>query len=362
MARGARGRIIKYILIVLRRLTFFLVFILFLLGKASSLQGFQEQPQSVYRIIFYNVENLFDTRNNPDKNDDEYTPEGARRWTDYRLKTKVNNIYKAIAAAGEWQMPSIIGLCEVENRYVLEMLVTGTALKNSDYTIIHKNSADNRGIDVAVLYRKADFFLLDNKFIKIDFPDGMSGGTRDIVYLKGIGPPGDTLHVFVNHWPSRWGGQAESQPRRNFTAAVLRFHTDSILSASPTASIVVMGDFNDEPEDESLLDVLEALPDYTDPVSNKLYNISAGNRKKRSGSLKYQGEWFLFDQFIVSGALLNGSAVMQTSPEAFRVFNAAFLMVQDEAWFGYKPFRTYEGYVYKGGYSDHLPVIMDLWY
>lgn len=347
---------------ILRYISFFLVFIFTLCATETNLFGFSGSSESVFRIVFYNVENLFDTENNPDKDDDDYTPDGSRRWNGYRLKNKVNNLYKAIVAASEWETPAIVGLCEVENRHVLEMLAYETGLKKSEYSIIQRNSADRRGIDVAVLYRSDDFILLDNKFISISFPFDTTDGTRDIVYLKGICPPGDTLHVFVNHWPSRWGGHAQSQSRRNYAASVLRSHTDSIFRASRFANIIVAGDFNDEPEDESLKKILGAGFDYINPRAGQLYNISHKNYSNRHGSYKYQGEWYLFDQFIVSGTLLNEAAGVQTTPDALKVFSAGFLMVPDESWFGHKPFRTYEGFRHTGGYSDHLPVVLDLRY
>ena len=322
----------------------------------------RDPVDSVFRIVFYNVENLFDIVNDPLKADDDFTPGGVRRWTFYRLRHKVNNIYRALAAASEWQPPSIIGLCEVENRYVLEMLTRNTGLNKFDYSIIHRNSADHRGIDVAVLFRPDEFILLDSGFTAISFPFDTLYGTRDIVYLKGIGPPGDTLHVFVNHWPSRWGGQAETEIYRTYVASVLRSLTDSVFQTNPYANIIVMGDFNDEPHDPSLKHHLGAGFDYCDPQSGKLYNISHVNKINRQGSLKYQGEWFLFDQFIVSGSLLDGTARMQTCPRSVTVFSAGFLLVPDYTWFGYKPFRTYEGYRYTGGYSDHLPVVLDLFW
>ncbi len=313
-----------------------------------------------FRIIFYNVENLFDTVNEPGKNDEAFTPSGERRWNWYRLNNKLNNLYKAIVAAGEWEIPAVIGVCEVENRLVLEMLISKTGFSGSGYSIIHRNSADSRGIDVAILYRPEYFRLLDTLYESISFPFDSLATTRDILYVKGIAGISDTLHIFVNHWPSRWGGQASSEPYRNYTAFVLRSLTDSIFSENPNASIIIMGDFNDEPEDVSLKKFLGAGFEYDDPEAGNLYNISHSDNRNRQGSLKFQGEWFLFDQFIVSGSLLDGTAGLQTCARSVKVYVNRFLLVQDKIWFGYKPFRSYEGYRYTGGYSDHLPVIMDL--
>ena len=319
-------------------------------------------PSGVFRIVFYNVENLFDTINEPGKNDDAFTPSGDRRWNSYRLDNKLNNLYKALAAAGEWELPSIIGLCEVENSYVLEMLISKTGLRDSGYDIIHRNSADSRGIDVAVLYRTDDFIVLDTLFKVIRFPFDSLATTRDILYIKGIAGVSDTVHFFINHWTSRWGGQAATEPYRNYTAYVLRTLADSVFNVNPRASIVIMGDFNDEPEDLSLKKYLDAGFDYDHPFPGELYNLSYGKKGQGRGTLKFQGEWFLFDQFIVSGSLLDGGEGLRTCPQSAKIFSAGFLMVPDNTWFGYKPFRTYEGFRHTGGFSDHLPVVLDLWW
>ncbi len=355
-----------------------------------SAAGAGNGQDSLFRIIFYNVENLFDTANDPLRDDDDFTPDGARRWTFFRLQNKINNLYRAIVAAGDWNVPAIIGLCEVENRYVLEMLVNRTGLERYRYGIIHRNSADRRGIDVAILYRPDRFQLLGERFIPVSFPFDTVATTRDIVYIKGVaGLPGpvasavspdpegsagysglagladvasaDTLHLFANHWPSRWGGVAETSRYRNYAAQVLRSLTDSIFRANPDARIVIMGDFNDEPDDISLKDYLGAGFDYRDPEPGRLYNISRENMRVQR-SYKFRGEWFLFDQFIVSGALLGSSRRLRTSYGSVRVFAAEFLLVPDDIWFGYKPFRSYEGFRYTGGYSDHLPVVLDLFW
>ncbi len=315
---------------------------------------------TIFRIIFYNVENLFDTEDEPGKNDSAFTPEGERRWNHFRLRNKINNIYKALAAAGGSRIPPVIGLCEVENMHVLKMLAYQTGLRNHNYSIIHRDSPDHRGIDVAVLYRKDDFTVIDTIFRQIRFPFDTLAATRDILYIKGISGISDTLHLFVNHWPSRWGGQAATVPYRNFTAGVLRSMTDSLFAINPDACVIIMGDFNDEPEDISLRRYLGAKTDVDGPGSGKLYNISSPLKRNNKGTLKFQGEWFLFDQFIVSGSLLNGVSVLQACLHSVRIFSADFMLVADDPWFGFKPFRSYEGFRYTGGFSDHLPVILDL--
>ena len=337
--------------------------VLFFTGGNTDAVYYADNPNEpgIFRIIFYNVENLFDTQSAAGKDDDAFTPSGERRWNSFRLNNKLNNLHKALAVAGGWEIPSIIGLCEVENRNVLEMLINNTGMRNSGYSIIHRNSADHRGIDVAILYRPEDFKLLDTVFKSIIFPFDTLSSTRDIVYLKGVAGIKDTLHIFVNHWPSRWGGQAATEPYRNYTASVLRSLTDSLFNLSSKARIIIMGDFNDEPGDISLKTILEARFDYDLPESGRLYNISDKLKRNGRGSLKFQGEWFLFDQFIVSGSLLKGEGRWRICPRSVTVFDADFLLIPDEIWFGYKPFRTYEGFRHTGGFSDHLPVVLDLW-
>jgi predicted extracellular nuclease len=315
-----------------------------------------------FRILFYNVENLFDTFNEPGKNDNAFTPGGDRRWTPYRLQKKISNLYRAITAAGEWSMPAIIGLCEVENRYVLEILINNTGLRNAGYKIIHRNSPDSRGIDVAALYRPEDFLLVEKSFTCITFPFDSSATTRDILYMKGIAGINDTLHLFVNHWPSRWGGEAATAPYRNHVAIVLKSMTDSLVAINPRAKIIIMGDFNDEPEDESLKKYLGAGLDYDNPEAGKLYNISNEMKSSFYGSYKYQGVWYIYDHYIVSGSMINGMEKLQTSPQSVNIYNAGFLLIPDDTWFGFKPFRTFEGFRYTGGFSDHLPVYLDIWW
>ena len=197
--------------------------------------------------MFYNVENLFDVFNDSLTNDDEFTPEGERHWNNYKFYKKLNNLSKVIIGIGEWNPPSVIGFCEIENRFVLNKLIYETPLKNFDYKIIHSDSPDRRGIDVAFLYRQSKFepFLLLP--VPIHFPDNPESKTRDILYVKGILNKTDTIHFFVNHWPSRYGGYEDSKPRRMCVASVLRSKVDSILSVNHHPNIIIMGDFNDEP-------------------------------------------------------------------------------------------------------------------
>lgn len=321
-----------------------------------------ENVNSDFRIMFYNVENLFDTENDPYKNDDEFTPDTGRYWTKTRYNEKLRNIYKVIVAVGGWDLPQIVGLSEVENLKVLKDLINYTPLYKSDYKIIHYNSPDARGIDVALLYRENYFSVISHKPIPVVWPKHIgTGTTRDILYVCGVTNLEDTLHVFVNHWPSRWGGQIETEEKRMHVAKLLKHSTDSIFKINKTANIVVMGDLNDHPTDRSLTESLQAQTNFDKIKSNKLYNLSYYLQvEKKLGTHKHQDQWGIIDQIIVSGALLSGEGKIYTTLDDAHVFNEDFLLETDQKFTGKKVKRTYIGFKYHGGYSDHLPTYVDL--
>jgi hypothetical protein len=313
------------------------------------------------RIVFYNTENLFDIEDDPLTRDAEFTPEGTKGWNNYRLYRKLNGIARVITGAGGWTLPALVGLCEVENRRVLDWLVFKTPLSSFDYSFIHYDSPDARGVDVALLYRRSVFTALSSRSIRICFPFDTAASTRDILYIKGTVFGGDTLHLLVNHWPSRAGGTGESRKKRTHVAAVVRSLLDTLVASNPAARIILMGDFNEEPFGDILTCVLKAKTDTLGLRYNDLYNTMARLKKGgRLGTCKYRGKWSVFDQFIVSASLLNsreGWHVVQA--EGF-VFAPDYLLEEDSKNFGKKPFRTYQGPLYLGGFSDHLPVFLDL--
>lgn len=316
--------------------------------------------QSHTRIMFYNVENLFDTENDSLKMDEDFLPDGIKRWTTGRYWTKIEHIYKTVLAVGGWNPPAIIGLCEVENRSVVYDLVNRSPLRKLNYQIIHEDSPDNRGIDVALLYRETDFRPVYHEAINIKFPFDEEVRTRDILYVKGILHLHDTLHIFINHWPSRSGGQQQSEPRRVYTGTVLKQKTDSILNICPGANIIITGDFNDEPEDISITTGLNAQTDTTHISPHNLYNLMYPYLHKNTGTEKHQGHWAILDQFVVSGALLNVKNKLTVHQKRGFIFYADYLLEEDKRYMGMMPFRTYAGPRYLGGYSDHLPVYIDL--
>jgi predicted extracellular nuclease len=311
-----------------------------------------------YRVMFYNTENFFDTRDDSLTNDGEFTPRGAMHWNYDRYNIKLNNLYKTIVALGGWQPPDIAGFCEVENKSILADLLYGTPLLKVPYRIIHANSPDRRGIDVALIYNSKTVTLIQSRYYRIPKP-GLF--TRDILYFKAC-INRDTCHFFINHWPSRSSGQLKTEDDRFSVASRLSFAIDSIFKTKANAKIIIMGDFNDEPDDESLRLKLKALTKHDDLRPNFLYNLSSvPENEKFKGTLKFQGQWNLFDQVIVSGSLLNTDKGLFLLPGSYRIFGPSFLLTPDDKFNGYKPYRTYNGYKYQGGFSDHLPVYVDLY-
>lgn len=316
--------------------------------------------RSECRIMFYNVENFFDYYNDSLTQDDEFLPDGDKHWNYIRFTDKLNKIYKVIIAVGGREAPEIIGLSEIENRYVLNKLIYDTPLSKYEYEIVHQDSPDSRGIDVALLFRRDKLKSLQSSFLNINFPWDSLKLTRDILYFKGLTTGKDTLHIFVNHWPSRYNGQLETESYRIYVASVLKNKIDSIFNVNKNSHIIITGDFNDEPQNKSIKEILSAKTDITAIKSNKLYNLSyLLQDSTKSGSLKYKFNWKMFDQFIVSGSLLDTNKISTTSSD-IHIFNPDFLLEEDNKYMGCRPFRTYRGYKYTRGFSDHLPVYLDL--
>jgi predicted extracellular nuclease len=314
------------------------------------------QPDSTrYCIAFYNVENLFDPEKDPEKNDDAFTPTGFYRWTYKRLYKKLNDLAKVFLAINDWEPPDIIGLAEIENANVLKKLCYQTGLKTYHYRYVHYDSPDSRGIDVALLYRKDRIQIIENYPISIIFPFEPASKNRDILYTKAL-IAADTMHLFVNHWTSRFGGHGATVPKRNYYAQVLRAQVDSLLAINSNAYIIIMGDFNDYPTDESMLKILQAKNYKTEKNQGNLFNLMFAFSGKNIGTHKSQEFWGCLDQFIVSKSLLNNENRWQIENGEAIIFDAPFLLIPDEKYGGVKTFRTYLGPKYLSGYSDHLPL------
>ncbi len=313
-------------------------------------------------VLFYNVENLFDTLNAPNKEDKAFTPDGERKWTYRKFKKKRDHILKTLAAAGDWGFPGIIGLAEIENERVLKALTERSPLKKADYRIIHKDSPDERGIDVALLFQPQKFDLFSKRFIPVRFPDDAPGQrTRDILYAKGGLFEGDTIHIFVNHWPSRYGGKLRTEPKRIRAATILKRFTDSLLSRDHHVNILIMGDFNDTPKDRSIAGTLGARTIAARIEEEHFYRSFEPGLGNPPGTHKYKGEWSYLDQFICSGTLLKGTGGLKKKEPLSRVIDLPFLLKKDEHHFGKKPFRSFRGPVFQNGFSDHLPILMKLY-
>lgn len=311
------------------------------------------------RLMFYNLENLFDPEDDPLKSDEAFTPQGSNYWTPARYREKLVKSYKVISAVGGFEPPAIVGFCELENRKVIYELITTTPLQRFNYQIFHEESGDARGIDVALIYRPSAYTPFTHKAFPVIFPGDTTDRTRNLLMVGGKVFNRDTLFVFVNHWPSKFGGAKETEPRRMHVARQLKGITDSLMQIYPTAGIVLMGDFNDEPEEPSLREGLKALHPDEKIVSKSLYNLML--RFKEGGTHKFQKTWSIIDQFIVSGNLLSREEGIYTRPEDARIFKADFLVEPDETNLGDRPYRTYIGMKYHGGFSDHLPIYLDIW-
>jgi len=307
------------------------------------------------RLMFYNVENLFDIFDDTLKNDNDFLPGGLMRWTYTRYNKKINSLYKTIIAAGEWDPPEIVALCEVENRKVLEDLVYSTYLSKFNYRIIHEDSPDSRGIDVCLIYRSDSIVIIDYRYwipADIKREDFIS---RSILYTK-FAIREDTVHLIVNHWPSRRGGVLAGEDLRLKISDMIREKADSIIKRGHDgAKIIILGDFNCTPDDKEI----ESLIAPSDSAVF-LVNLSERMAADGLGTYRYMGTWEMIDQVIVSGLLLTCENGLYTNVNMLSVFKPDFLLKKDPKYPGFSPLSTYRGYRYQGGFSDHLPVILDL--
>ena len=283
-------------------------------------------------IVNYNVENLFHPAHDSLKDDIEWTQEGERHWSYSRYYQKVDNIAKVLTNIGQWDGVDIVGLQEVENALCVKRLCN--TLRRGEYDFVHYESPDRRGIDVALIYKKSRVDTIRTRPIRVDLGEET---TRDILYVCAQVDKKDTMHFFVCHLPSQRGGKAESEWKREQAKRVLQRAVDSIFSVSPESKIVVMGDMNSEPKED-----LKGL-------SNRMKGD--GLSITGYGTHKYQGQWTCLDQFYTSQGLDSISKV--------RIYDAEWIQETDEKYMGLKPKRTYNGFKYQNGYSDHLPIILE---
>jgi predicted extracellular nuclease len=315
----------------------------------------QEAEQRPVRLMFYNVENLFDTDDDSLTEDNDFLPGGVMKWNYTRYNRKINSIYKTIVAAGSWSPPDIIAFCEVENRRVLEDLVYGTYLAKFDYWIVHEDSHDLRGIDVCLIYRADRVSLIDYRYW---IPDGIRKEdflTRSVLCAR-FAFQGDTFHLISNHWPSRRGGVLAGEDLRSRISDMVRSKADSIITKShDRGKIIISGDFNCTPDDHEI----RSLVDRGSKGAG-LKDLSDNMAEEGLGTYRYRGTWEMIDQVIVSEALISSRKGLFTKPGMLTIFKPEFLLKKDPKYPGSSPFSTYLGYRYQGGFSDHLPVLLDL--
>jgi len=307
-------------------------------------------------VVFYNVENLFDTENSPGVNDAEFTPESEKKWTPERYQKKLEDISRVLSSVNQKELPEIIGLCEIENRGVLNDLLKTEPLAGGKYEIAHFESPDFRGIDVALLYRPAEFKVTWSAPVKVTFVDEPNFTTRDILHVKGETLNREEFHIFVNHWPSRIGGVEQTEPKRIAIARLLKSKIDSVQNVNPEANIVVMGDMNDEPSNKSLKEVLSAKSPETENAA--LINLMYPTHEAKQGSYNYRGNWNMLDNIIVSAGLLDNKGFQSVDKQGF-VFREQWMEYQNDKG-EISPNRTYGGPNYYGGVSDHFPVFFQL--
>ena len=311
-------------------------------------------------IGFYNVENLFDTIDDPDVDDAEFLPGSPKSWNTERFNRKLERVAGVIAAMGKDLHPdglSIVGLAEVENRKVVEDLAAHSTLIARGYKVVHEDSPDRRGVDVALMYDPKVFKVYAHKAYPLIDPHEPDFRTRDQLLVSGLFQ-GDTLHVIVAHWPSRRGGQKLSEPHRAAAARLGRHIADSLFAIEPKARIVYMGDLNDDPVNKSVTKQLRATGDRAAACDDILFNTAWASHQKGIGSLAWRDSWSLFDQIIISPALLNGTNGGYKY-YGLRIFNEPYLRQAQGNFAGY-PFRTFVGDSYQDGFSDHFPVFLIL--
>lgn len=316
----------------------------------------QKKEKEISCIGFYNLENLFDTIDDPEKRDEDYLPEGKNKWTESKYKAKLFNMAHVISLIGKEGCKdgfSLLGVSEIENRKVLEDLVAEPALVSRNIQIVHYNSPDKRGIDVGLLYNPKRFELIESKSFRLNTlrNDGDTLFTRDQLLVTGL-LDNEKVHVIVNHWPSRSSGEKLSRPSRNAAGKLSRSICDSLSQADPAAKILVMGDLNDDPFNESVKKCMNTKAKISKMRSENFYNPWENILAKGYGTLAYRDTWNLFDQILLSNPLVD----KKTDGYKFltcNIFKKKFMVQQEGRYKGYPKRR-------EGGYSDHFPVYVYL--
>jgi len=333
---------------------------------ALFISGTFAQKTNNYKLIvvaFYNLENYYDTIHNPAVKDEDFTPNGAMHYTSKIYWDKTEHLAKVISLIGTdihpgtVDGPALLGVAEIENDTVLNDLTHNHFISARKYQFVHYDSKDARGIDVALIYNPKYFVVEQSRAIAVKFPGSKKFFTRDILWVKGK-LDGETVSVYVNHWPSRLGGEEKSAPFRKLAASICKRHIDSIAFADGVQKVIIMGDFNDDPISPSIIDILGAKEKKETVKKNGIYNPWIELFKKGNGTLAFEDTWSLFDQIMLTAPWLNQQQSGYFYKQQF-IFNREFMIEHIGPYKGY-PMRTYDGNNYRGGFSDHFPTYVVL--
>lgn len=337
---------------------------IFLTGLFAALIVAACFAQKPYKVVFYNFENLFDTINDPDVLDEEFTPQGPKKWNTAKYTKKIGNLERVLfdIAAEDKDFPVVIGVSEIENRGVMEDVIAGEKLSHGNYRIVHYDSPDARGVDVGFYYRPDVFKLEGSAAIPFRMPELPNFRTRDFVTMWGT-IEGEPFYFLVSHWPSRLGGKEASAPKRMAAAQQIRAIVDSVQQANSATKVVIMGDLNDDATDASIVEGLRAQGKVKDVQQGDMFNPFISLLKSGYGTLAYRDAWNLFDNIIVSGNLATGSTgKLKIQPVGNSKFYGGIFrrpyMIQKEGQYKGYPLRTFVGNDFQGGFSDHFPVFI----
>ena len=318
--------------------------------------------QKPYKVVFYNFENLFDTLDDPDKHDEEFTPAGAKKWNSVKYEKKTANLERVLMdiAAEDKDFPVVIGVSEIENRNVMEDVIARPKLAHANYRVVHYDSPDARGVDVGFYYRPDIFKLEGSAAIPFVMPELPDFKTRDFVTMWGTIDE-EPFFFLVSHWPSRLGGKEASAPKRMAAARQIRHIIDSVQRVDPATKVVVMGDLNDDATDDSIVEGLSAKGRVKDVRSGDMFNPFISLLKAGYGTLAYRDDWNLFDNIIVSDNLVEApQGELKIQPVGGSKFYGGIFrrpyMIQREGQYKGYPLRTFVGNNFQGGFSDHFPV------
>jgi endonuclease/exonuclease/phosphatase family metal-dependent hydrolase len=328
-----------------------------ILASVSVFPAFsQQQPIT---LAFYNCENFFDTKDDPAKKDEEFLPQSPLKWDSTRFMNKLFKIAEVLDSTVSGPgLPALVGLVEIENKEVLDELVSKSQLKKTSYGVLATDSPDERSIDCGLLYDKSVFTLIDFQEINATNPSLGDYKTRNILFATVKATNGDIFYVFVNHWPSRREGQKESEPRRVFAAEQVRNKINELQKKDQKAKVIVMGDFNDHPDDVSVLKTLKASDKPKD--KSELYNPYQTLDAMKQGTHYYDKEWRVLDQIIVSQGFINARKGYKFDPKNAHILRKDFVLFKNQKTGEEKPNRTFSGEKYHNGYSDHLSVYITL--